>query len=544
MVRALVGRRMKRCGRVAGLVVAAMLLAAPSRAADAVTDALARRLASAQVVVDGIPLDGETVRAVYAARGGMPLWSDERVAAIVAVMGAAEADGLDPAAYHASALTARATASAPDDVAARDLLVTHAVSRWVVDMHRGVAPPRPSDDAAVVPRPTDPVALTIGAAGAPDAAAFLAGLAPRHPAYANLRVALAAHRALAAAGGWPAVPDGPSLRPGDSDSVIAVVRHRLAVTGDLAVANDAVLYDAELERAVQAFQTRHGLTPDGVIGHGTRLALGTTVHERIEQIVANMERLRWLPDDLGARHVRVNIPGYVLAVVDGGRTVAEMPVVVGSTSRRTPEFSTRITTLVFNPTWTVPVKLAKQDMLPKMRRNQRYFADHGIRVYASWSPDAGEMDPDYIDWASIGTAIGGLKLRQEPGPGNPLGRVKFVMPNGFDVYLHDTNAKGLLRHARRALSSGCVRLGDALGLADLVLADQTDWTPERRAAVTADWTTRTVTLSRSVPVHLVYESAWVAADGTMQFREDVYGRDRALARALTAALRRRHGAET
>jgi L,D-transpeptidase YcbB len=523
--------------------VAVLVATTPARATDAVVEAIARRLASPGVVVDGIALDGPSLRALYAGRTA-PLWTDDRVAAVAAVVAAADADGLDPTAYHATALASHARATEPDAVAARDLVVSDAVLRWVVDLHRGVAPPRPSDDAAIAPRPTDAVALTIAAAGAPDTAAFLAGLAPRHPTYARLRTALAAHRALAASGGWPVVPDGPSLRPGDADPVIAVVRHRLAVTGELAVADDAVLYDATLEAAVQAFQRRHGLEPDGVIGHGTRLALGTTVEERIEQIVVNLERVRWLPDDLGDRHVLVNIPGYQLAVVDGGRTVLEMPVVVGSTTRRTPEFSTRITTLVFNPTWTVPVKLATQDMLPKMRRDQRYFADHGIRVYASWSADAGEMDPEYIDWHAIGTGIGALKLRQEPGPGNPLGRVKFVMPNGFDVYLHDTNAKGLMRRARRAASSGCVRLGDALALADLVLADQPEWTPERRAAVTADWTTRTVALSRSVPVHLVYATAWLADDGTVQFREDVYGRDRALARSLTAALRRRRGAET
>ncbi len=535
---------MERLGGGACIAAVGLLLAVvPAPAADGVADDVARRLASSAVVVDGITLDGPALRAVYAGRTA-PLWTDDRAAAVAAMVADAAADGLDPAAYHATALAARARATAPDAVAARDLVVSDAVLRFVVDMHRGVAPPRASDDAAVVPRPTDAVALTVAAAAAPDTVAFLAGLAPRHPAYARLRTALAAHRALATAGGWPIVPDGPSIRPGESDPVIAIVRDRLAVTGELAVADDAVLYDATLEAAVRAFQRRHGLEPDGVIGHATRLALATTVEERIEQLVVNLERWRWLPDDLGDRHVVVNIPAYHLAVIEGGRTVLEMPVVVGSTARRTPEFSTRITTLVFNPTWTVPVKLAKQDMLPKMRRDQRYFADHGIRVYTSWSADAGEMDPDYIDWDAIGTGIGALKLRQEPGPGNPLGRVKFVMPNGFDVYLHDTNSKGLMRRARRAFSSGCVRLDDALALADVVLAEQADWTPERRAAITADWTTRTVTLSRTVPVHLMYATAWVAHDGTVQFREDVYGRDRALARSLTAALRRGRGAET
>lgn len=533
---------MKRLARIVVLVVFVPGTQVRAVERPPPAEAIVRRLGPEQVVVDGVTLDTAALRAMYAAHAYAPLWTDASVAGVMRVVSDAGADGLDPAAYHASALAAHARASTPDEVAARDLLVSDAVLRWVVDMHRGVAPPRPSDESAVVPRPTDAAALTLAAASAPDAAAFLASLAPSHRAYAALRSALAAHRALAVAGGWPAVPDGPSLRPGDSDPVIATVRHRLAVTRELAVANDAPLYDAELERAVQRFQARHGLAADGVIGRATRLALGTPVDERIQQIVANMERWRWMPDDLGRRHVRVNIPGYRLEVIEDGHVVLDMPVVVGSPTRRTPEFSARITTLVFNPTWTVPVKLAKEDMLPKMRRNQQYFADHGIRVYASWGADAGEMHPDEVDWHAIGTGIGALKLRQEPGPGNPLGRVKFVMPNGFDVYLHDTNSKGLLRQARRALSSGCVRLADALALADVVLEGQPGWTAERRAAVTADWTTRTVTLSQTVPVYLMYETAWVGADGTIQFREDVYGRDRALAKSLTTALRRRRDA--
>jgi murein L,D-transpeptidase YcbB/YkuD len=538
---------MSRVVQLPTVVAGVLLLVAPMwaqaiPAADPVAEAIARRLAVAQVIVDGVELDGGSLQQVYAARHDAAAWRGANGAAVVQLLAGASADGLDPAAYHTNTIAAHAVPGDADSIATHDLLVTDAVLRWVTDMHRGVAPPRPSDESAIVPRSTDAVALTITAASASDPAAFLTGLAPRRPAYARLRGALEQYRRLAASGGWPPIPEGPSLHPGDTDPVIAAIRQRLVVTGELSVATDAVLYDGDLEGAVKAFQDRHGLAVDGVIGQATRAALATSVEDRIEQIVVNMERWRWMPDELGPRHVRVNIPSYTLEVVDDAHVVLVMPVVVGSATRRTPEFSSRITRLVFNPTWTVPAKLAKEDMLPKLRRNQQYFADHGIRVYASWGAGADEMDTEGIDWSAIGTRIAALKLRQEPGPGNPLGRVKFQIPNDYDVYLHDTNSKGLMRQARRALSSGCVRLGDALALADALLAGQTDWTPERRAEILADWDTRTVGVSQSVPVHLMYETAWVGDDGRVQFREDVYGRDRVLAKNLTAAQRRRRGA--
>lgn len=510
--------------------------------------AIARLLAMpSPLLVDGDALDVAALRDVYAARGYAPVWTDPtRATAVVAVLAAAADDGLDPEAYHAAALVWRM--ASPSTVAApeTDVLLTDATARYVRDVIGGVAPPAaPSSEMALPPaRIVDARPLVVAVANASDPADAMRALAPTHPSYRSLRVALAEYRALDAQGGWPGVPDGPSVHVGEADPAVPLIRQRLQVTGELAPASldPSPVYDASLEAAVRAFQRRHGLSDDGVVGRATRAAMAVGAAERVQQIRANMDRWRWMPPETAARHVRINIPAYSLELREGQQAVLAMPVVVGSTKRPTPMFASRITYLVFNPAWTVPVKLAREDLLPKMRRNQGYGSAHGIRVYTSWESGADEVHPDDIDWHAVGPAIASLKLRQEPGPGNPLGRVKFSMPNGFDVYLHDTNQKGLLRQSRRAFSSGCVRLGDALALADALLSDQPGWSAARRAEVLDGWRTKAVTLAKPVPVMLAYETAWRDAAGVVHFREDVYGRDQRQVRAMAAASRRGRGA--
>jgi murein L,D-transpeptidase YcbB/YkuD len=524
---------------VLGLVAARAHADAPS---DPVADAIARRLdGGTRVVADGASLEPALLRAVYAPRAWMPLWDDAHAAAVARTLAGADADGLVPDAYHAAAAARTVDASDADGRAIRDLLLTDGVMRYAVDLHAGAVPPRRwSAEVELTPRTADPVALVLATALAADPAAFLASLAPTHPTYQALRRVLAHYRALAAAGGWPAVPDGPSIRPGASDPAIPIVRKRLAATGEFGGRVGASsVYEPALVAAVKVFQERHGLAADGVIGRGTRAAMAASVDDRIAQVVANLERWRWMPDDLGTRYIRVNVPAFALELVEDGAPTLTMPVVVGKPDWRTPIVSSRITTLVFNPPWTVPVNLAKADMLPKLRHDAGFLATQGIRVYGGWRPGAGEVDSTRIDWDTIGAgALAGMRLRQEPGPTNPLGRVKFQIPNGFDVYLHDTNRKSLFARPVRALSHGCVRLKDALRLADLLLDEDPKWTPERRATLTATWTTRFVTLPAPVPVYIVYDTVWTDAAGHEQFREDIYGRDAALAKAVAAAARR------
>jgi murein L,D-transpeptidase YcbB/YkuD len=470
------------------------------------------------VAVEGRMLDGPALRALYEPREFQPLWTDgalERSKDVLAAVESARTHGLDPATYHQAALKRRSAGTGSGDRATFDVLASDAVMLLGTHLRQGaVRPERVEKDASVAPQPVDPQAIAIQAAAATDLAAYLDGLAPATLAYRGLLEALARYRQIAASGGWPAVPPkGPVLKPGAVDPSVPKVRARLAATGDYVGAEPppatAKQYDDELVQAVKRFQRRYGLSSDGVIGAPTRAALAKPVGERINQLVANLERLRWLPDDLGRRYVAVNVPSFELVVVDGGDTVLTMPVVVGRKDRRTPVLATQITGVVFNPTWTVPPTLLREDFLPKMKRNQRYATARGLKVV-------------------------GRTLRQPPGPRNPLGRVKFDMPNGFAVYLHDTTAKGLMREPQRMFSSGCVRLGDAIGLANQLLADDPRWTPATRRSYLSGWTTRWLALREPVPVYLDYRTAWRDGDGELQFRDDVYGRDATLSRALAS----------
>lgn len=516
---------------VVAVVIAVLGLQAPGRAAS--DPDLASLLGSGSVaVVAGETIDATTLRAAYGPDPSLR-WSDPiRAGAALAALQASASHGLSPRAYHVDAILARQGRSESAARAERDVLLSDGVARLAVDLRAGAVDPRRlSPELAVPRRDVDPVAALTAALAAPDPRVFVEGMAPRNPRYEHLRVMLAALHAERARGGWPSVPEGPTVKPGATDAVIPLVRRRLAASSELPAggSTDGTIYDPPLVAAVERFQARHGLAADGAIGRATRAALATSLERRIEQVVANLERLRWMPDDLGPRHVRVNVPDFRLVLVEDGRPVLEMPVVVGRPDRRTPLLATRITRLVFNPTWTVPVKLARQDVLPRARRDETYLASHGIRVYASWQSGAEEVDPAAVDWEQMG---GALKLRQEPGPGNPLGRVKFDMPNGFDVYLHDTNAKGAMRVASRALSSGCVRVGDAQALVDALLRADATWTAADRSAWLSGWQTRTRRLPSPVPVYLTYETAWRDAAGSEQFREDIYGWDAQLARAM------------
>ena len=488
------------------------------------------------LLVDGERVDVRMLRGLYEPRGYRPVWvgggdAATRGKAITAAIDRAAAHGLDPAAYHRQAIGKRMGATTPADRAALDVITSDGLMHLVVHLRLGAIPARAvGDDIAIEGRPVDPQGLAEQAAAAPELSAFVDGVAPSSPAYRGLVDALARYRAAAAAGGWPPVPTkGPNVTPGMSDAVVPLVRQRLAATGEPEAPaepeGDPKVYDDKLAEAVKAFQGRNGLPKDGTLGATTRAALAVPVGDRISQITVNLERARWLPQDLGRRYVAVNVPSFDLRLVEDGKPVLEMPVVVGRTDRPTPLLATQITGVIFNPTWTVPPTLLKKDFLPRMQRNQSFLARRGIQVVSHR--------------VSGGNPGGQVTLRQPPGPKNPLGRVKFHMPNGFAVYLHDTNAKYLMQQPRRALSSGCVRVGNALGLADQLLLNDSRWTTARRRQFLSDWTTRSLPLRDPVPIYILYQTAWADEDGQIHSRVDLYGRDVALAKALSQTARSR-----
>ena len=469
--------------RIFLVFAAAMVLAAaPVRRAAAsnasVDAAIAAILAQPDpVVVDGVTVNAPSLRWLYEGRSGSALWRD-RVDAVIAVLGDAGTEGLDPSAYYTNAIATRRADRSTEGQAALDVLVSDAVLRYARDVRYGRIRPRTTADAAFEPAP-DPATVVWVVVQARDVTEALRALPPPHPEYRALRAALADHRALLVGGlSWPLVPDGPTIRPGMSDPAVPALRARLAATGEYKgdTQTKSHKFDPALVDAVKAFQETHGLAMDGTVGPLVRAALNVGPATRAEQIVANMERWRWLPDDLGTRRVMVNVALQCVRLVDGGATEFEGPVIVGKTESSTPTFSSTITQVIFNPSWTVPDKIARKELLPKVQRDGGYFARQGIRLIGSWQPSSAEDDPERKNWGGAHGAAG-FRLRQAPGPQNPLGRVKFLIPNVFGVYLHDTSNRNLFNKQRRLLSHGCVRVGGALDFADEILAEQASWSP-------------------------------------------------------------------
>jgi len=472
------------------------------------------------------------VAAFHAAHGDALVWAEDRTPPTLNVRGQAVAQALHDAAREGLS---------PDDYVVPetatprhlDRAITAALINYLVDLQAGrVAPQRVDPDLFVFRRDVDAQALLETVAAASDPVRTISDLAPANPIYRRLRRLLAEYRTVEGAGGWNAVAVGDTLKPGMTDPRVGAVRRRLAATRDLTLPEQPTdSYDPTLEIAVRAFQRRHGLTPDGAIGKRTIAALNVTVEERIRQIILNMERFRWIPDDLGDDHVFVNLAGFVLDYVRKGSTALTMRVIVGRQYRETPTFSDRIRYLEFNPTWTVPPKIAIEDLLPKIRKDPHYLAAGDYEVFRGWQDTSAKLDPASIDWSTVGKGHFPYRLRQRPGKKNALGQVKFMFPNQFDVYLHDTPARNLFHRPVRTFSSGCIRLEKPLALAEALLqADGQN--PDRVATILESEETTRVNLAKPVPVHLAYLTAWIGEGGTVEFRDDVYGRDALLANAL------------
>lgn len=529
-----------------GLVVVLFPVPPPASAAT-LADALTARL-SHGVGIDA-DREGEDLLILgrfYEARAMAPLWVTEagptgQARQLLAALTDAAAEGLDPRDYAVSRIAALMDrGDSVEALAELEFLLTDGLLGFGRDVSAGRLEPAKVDPELFLERTSiDPAALLAGAAMAEDLPVFLAALPPTRPEYRRLRDALKTYRLLEAAGGWPALPDGPTLKPGQSDARVPILRRRLAVTGELAgdppASPDPRFYDSALEAAVRLFQRRHGLEPDGAVGRATRLALNVPAAERVRQIVINMERWRWLPRDLGERYLMVNLAAFELAVFDGTEVVHGTRVIVGEPFRRTPVFSGRMTFLEVNPYWNVPPRIAREEILPKARRNPGYLAENGYTLLSDWTEKAVVVDPRAVDW-SVPSASLRYRVRQEPGDRNALGRIKFMFPNQFDVYLHDTPSKRLFAKASRTFSHGCIRVENPFELAETVLrlTGTTGWDRAALDAAAATGRRQIVRLATALPVHITYVTAFVDADGTVEFRDDVYGRDRRLTTALAS----------
>lgn len=414
----------------------------------------------------------------------------------------------------------------PPAQARHDAQLTAALADYV---HTAL-PRRP----AAAPRVPDGVlgALHAIATDDPDAArpGRLFRLVSEDDRQARLRRGMVQYQALAEAGGWPTVPaTGPKLEVGSRHPDVRTIRARLRVTGDLAdggsPGTDADLLDPALVMAVKRYQARHGLTVDGKVGPRTRAAMSVPITARLQQMALNLHRLREIPADPAGRSIEVNIAGAALEGRENGRTTFRTDVIVGRGDRPTPRLRSAINRMVLNPTWTVPTTIARKDILPKLRNDPEYLARNNFQVFDGWGGDSTELDPTTIDWTAEDIDIQALRLRQRPGGSNALGNIKFLFPNDHAVYLHSTPSRGLFARSNRTFSSGCVRVRDPLDLAAFLLDDPATWTSQSLSARLADGRTRTVQPPRPVPLSMIYLTAWVDDDGTVQFRRDVYGHD-------------------
>jgi murein L,D-transpeptidase YcbB/YkuD len=362
--------------------------------------------------------------------------------------------------------------------------------------------------------------------GFPD---MLEPLRPRQKEYRDLIDALADQREVLRNGGWPRVPAGKELKRGDRGTRVAALRERLRATGELDAPADAEpVYDDELAEAVARFQVRHGLEADSSVDPATLSAINVPVEARIRQIELNLDRYRWLPDEFEDRYVLVNIPDYRLHAYDRGRETFEQRVIVGDEYRNaTPVFADSMTYLVFRPEWNVPSSILVNEMLPKLREDIYDLARHDLEVVDT-EGDSLVRDVSSIDWDDVDSGDLRYRVRQKPGSSNSLGLLKFMFPNRFNIYLHDTPARELFDQPVRTLSHGCVRIEDPVQLADFALAGQDGWDEGKIREAMGDSTageSRTVPLKRPVPVYLLYLTAFVR-EGELHFRSDPYGKDR------------------
>ncbi|MEM7567233.1 MAG: L,D-transpeptidase family protein, partial [Pseudomonadota bacterium] len=526
---------------VAAESVAPLTLA---RSADLIADpasvaalALEDRIANLFAEDAASPSEIEALLSFYAERAFEPLWTDDAgltptAARIGDWLSTAADDGLDPAAYPMPRLS-RLRARNADIRAKAEVAIALSVIRYADHAQAGTL--RPQDVSRIidvtVARP-DPRATLDAVATAEDPALALDAFNPPHAGYRALRKALIT---MNEAREIPVVevPPGRTLRRGIADPRVTLLRERLGVLeqGD---SNDTeAVFDETLESAVRAFQAENGLLADGIVGPRTLAALNGSAGARRESIIANMERWRWLPRDLGTRYVHVNIPEYRVWMMEpdgdaGYEASYTGRVVVGKPKNATPIFSDEIEHVVTNPYWNVPYSIASGEMLPKLKRDPGYYAKRG---YDTISASGKIVNPYNVNWNAISARRLGYRFRQRPGRNNALGNVKFLFPNDHAVYLHDTNARSLFSRSQRAFSHGCVRLHEPFVFAEALLASEPKFSAgslKRSLGGKERWFNTT----DHIPVHITYFTVVADESGELDFAGDIYGIDRQTQRLM------------
>ena len=536
---------MLHSGAAIVLTILLMVLPLPAVAADEAANPWFQKLLSKPglVIEDVSILAEETILDVYRDNGFRPMWNRANVEDLMRLIDESPNHGLNPVDYGQQQLmnVLMVWLQDPSDEArARvEILLTESLLRYGYHRRLGKIKASSIDPDINFRREAfnnqAPATTLSQALAAPSLSAFIEKLAPSGPFYRALQDWLKVYVALEESGGWGSVQSGATLRSGDSDPRIPSIRARLALTGDLATGANrtSTTFDRDLDNAVKSFQSRHTLDADGIIGAQTLAALNVPVQRRVEQLRASLERLRWIRQEAVETVVAVNIAGFRANFFKDGELVWNTRAMVGKDYRQTPVFRGDIAYMEFNPTWTIPPGILRNDTLPAIKRDPNYLTSKNIRVIDS---SGRTVDPATVNWNQYRTSVP-YTLRQDPGPNNALGTVKFIFPNKHLVFLHDTPARQLFDRPERAFSSGCIRVEDPLRLAELLLDDPAHYSRSALQGIVDSRKTQRIRLKPNIPVVITYLTAGLTADGRVAFFKDIYSRDEAVLAALNGPVR-------
>jgi len=475
------------------------------------------------LIVEGVSLDRAALLRIYRGRDYQPIWQgrDDAATALSNALAGAGSDGIDPQTLGADAL-AGALGDPTIARAAREALLTGVFVRYSSALAQGQVDPQETDADWVLKRPAfDAAALLDRIARGESLVAVTSGLAPAQPAYGQLKSALARYARIAANGGWPMVPDpGTAVGPRRAQAAFAILRRRLALEG--LASQDST---ADLQPAIREFQTRHGIDVDGNIGPATLAALNVGAAERAGQLRLALERYREMPREWPQTRLVVNIPSATLVLYHDGKLALTSRVVVGDPNHPTPILGSAIGSVLFNPPWTVPASIVRNEIQPRLLKDPGYLARNHFKLLGH-----GDGSSDGIDWSNTDILANGWQVQQEPGPWNALGTLMFDFPSPFAVYLHDTPGRSAFARSDRGLSHGCVRVEAVIPLAGALLGAEAS--PEAIQKIVAGAQTERHALKQPMPIYLTYLSAFVDDDGQVQFRDDLYGIDAKLAAAI------------
>lgn len=484
-------------------------------------------------------MDSAALQDFYTARRNEPYWmrgrnDTRRAEEMKQLIAESWTHGLNPQSYHLDEITALLADPRGENGQRLELLLTDAAMRYARDLG-GMR----VDVGALGLKtkywrhPPSAPAIAQNFAQSRDIPALLRAAGPHHQLYKKMQDEM---RRLYAEGAQydhllPLDFGGGLFRPGQSHRDVPKLRAYMKVTYNPA-RGPATYYDDTLASAVMDFQYRHSLSPDGIIGPSTLDVINRSAQGKMRQLVANMERLRWIDHTMPGRYMMVNIPSQRLWAVEDGKVVLDMKVIVGLPSRQTKQFVTEVTGVRFNPTWTVPLNLKMADFLPKLIEDPGYLHDKGIQI----SQDGMSIDPYAIDWATVTRQeMNTLRFTQRPGDHNALGRIRILMPSDYDIYLHDTNHPEYFGNVNRALSSGCVRMADPQAVADFILQGNGNWSRDRMSAIIENGRMTEIMAENRFPVYLLYQSVWLDEEGGLVYGPDIYRQDKMLIDMLARA---------